>query len=107
MKSTLYLTVLATAALSACAPVTQNNQRFAASAEGVQMVVTATSNLAEVQTTERGSTVGQFRRALLAEIEIAENLLCRDVELLEQAEETVNDTTRATLVYALANCRRI
>ena len=105
MKSMKSLILPAILILTACTPTRPQSQTFFATSEGVQMIINVSENRAEVQTTERGTTVGKFRRGLLAEIEVAEKLLCRDVELLEHSEETVNDTTRATITYALANCR--
>lgn len=91
--------------ITACDSSTPRTRHFISTVEGVQMSVTATGDRAEVHTVERGTTVGKYRRGLLAEIEVAQNLLCSDVNLLEQSEETVNATTRATLVYELADCR--
>ena len=91
--------------LVACAPTGPQSRQFYSTVEGVQMSIVASGELAEVRTVEQGTSVGQFRRGLLAEVEVAENVFCRTVKLISQSEETINDTTRATLVYAISNCR--
>ncbi|MFV2033850.1 MAG: hypothetical protein ACC631_01835 [Halocynthiibacter sp.] len=75
--------------------------------ENVSMAVFAGATTAKVIATEYGQNVGNYRVAVLAEIEVGSRTGCRSVTVTDNTAEVSSGQTVSTITMALNGCPAI